>query len=205
MSSTNSLFLYWGLTSSGMAGSLDRFGNCIGTNYKSNRGERENVILQAKFKIYLSEGAAIANSEDNTLIPPLGTKMKLSDNYGVDTFKGETVWTNNHYNCEEQDFVVLFDGPVSLAIPTITKLIQYVYPDIQNISSKSLKWFQERTILSPTNEQVDKLNDLILSRFDAQSQMYYSVDTVLEKENAAHFPTEFLNSLTPSGVPPHIH
>jgi ATP-dependent DNA helicase PIF1 len=33
--------------------------------------------------------------------------------------------------------------------------------------------------------------------------MYYSVDTVLEKKDAVHFPTEFLNSLTPSGVPPH--
>lgn len=53
----------------------------------------------------------------------------------------------------------------------------------------------------PTNEQVDKLNDLILSRFDAQ--MYYSVDMVLEKEDAVHFPIEFLNSFTSSGVPPH--
>jgi hypothetical protein len=33
--------------------------------------------------------------------------------------------------------------------------------------------------------------------------MYYSVDTVLEKEDAVHFPTEFLNSLTSSGIPPH--
>ncbi|KAL4152910.1 hypothetical protein QTP88_000743 [Uroleucon formosanum] len=90
------------LISHTVAGSLDRFGNCKGTNYKSNRGEWENVIVQAKFKIYLSEGTAIANSEDNTLILPSGTKMKLSDNYGVDTFKGETVWTKNHYNCEEQ-------------------------------------------------------------------------------------------------------
>lgn len=28
------------------------------------------------------------------------------------------------------------------SVPTITKLIQNVYPNIQNISSKSLKWFQ---------------------------------------------------------------
>ncbi|KAL4121025.1 hypothetical protein QTP88_013610 [Uroleucon formosanum] len=63
--------------------------------------------------------STIANSEDNTLILPSGTKMKLSDDYGVDTFKGETVWTNNHYNCEEQDLVVLFDGPASL-ITSIT-------------------------------------------------------------------------------------
>ncbi|KAL4143906.1 hypothetical protein QTP88_006160 [Uroleucon formosanum] len=87
--------------------------------------------------------------------------------------------------------------------PTIRKLIQNMYPNIQNISSKSLKWFQEIAILSPTNEQVDKLNDFILSRFDAQSQIYYLVNTVLEKEDAVHFSTEFLNSLTPSGVPPH--
>jgi hypothetical protein len=37
-----------------VAGFLDRFGNCKGTNYKSNRVEWENVIVQAKFKIYLS-------------------------------------------------------------------------------------------------------------------------------------------------------
>lgn len=108
------------LTSHTVAGSLDRFGNCRGTNFKSSRGEWENVVVQAKFKIYLSEGTAIANSKDNILILPSGTKMKLSDNYGIDTFKGETVWTNNHFNCEEQDFVVLFDGPASLITSTTT-------------------------------------------------------------------------------------
>jgi len=107
--------------------------------------------------------------------------------------KGEFQATNDKINIKS----------VCNSVPTITKLIQNVYPNIQNISSKSLKWFQERVILLPTNEQVEKLNDLILSRFDAQSQMYYSVDTVLEKEDAVHFPTEFLNSLTPSEVPPH--
>jgi hypothetical protein len=55
--------------------------------------------------------------------------MKLYDNYGVDTFKGETVWTNNHYNCEEQDFVVLFDGPASL-ITSITNDNSTLYTDI---------------------------------------------------------------------------
>jgi hypothetical protein len=52
------------------------------------------------------------------------------------------------------------------SVPNITKLILNVNPNIQNISAKLLKWFQERAILSPINEQVDKLNDLILSIFD---------------------------------------
>lgn len=41
--------------------------------------------------------------------------------------------------------------------------------------------------MSPTNEQIDKLNDLILSKFDVQTEIYYTVDTIL---------------LTPSGVQP---
>ncbi|KAE9529978.1 hypothetical protein AGLY_011440, partial [Aphis glycines] len=55
------------LVSHTVARSLDRFGNCKGANFKSNRGEWENAIVQAKYKIYLSEGTAIANSKDNTL------------------------------------------------------------------------------------------------------------------------------------------
>ena len=77
------------------------------------------------------------------------------------------------------------------------------FVNIDNISCKTISWFKERAILSPTNEQVDKVNNLILSKIDASTQIYYSVDTVLDLEEAVHFPTEFLNSLNPSGLPPH--
>lgn len=33
--------------------------------------------------------------------------------------------------------------------------------------------------------------------------MYYSVDTVIEPEDSTTYPTEFLNSLSPRGLPPH--
>ena len=35
-----------------------------------------------------------------------------------------------------------------------------VYPDISNISTKTLNWFQERAILSPTNDQIDEIKIL---------------------------------------------
>ncbi|GBP64209.1 hypothetical protein EVAR_38696_1 [Eumeta japonica] len=85
----------------------------------------------------------------------------------------------------------------------IQDLVNNVYPDIHNISCKTISWFKERAILSPTNEQVDKVNNLILAKIDTPTQIYYSVDTVLDSEEAVHFPTEFLNSLNPSGLPPH--
>jgi len=59
--------------------------------FYSSKGKWENVILQAKLKIYLLEGTAIENSKENTLILSPCTKMKLSDKYGIDTFKEETI------------------------------------------------------------------------------------------------------------------
>ena len=78
-----------------------------------------------------------------------------------------------------------------------------VYSDITNISTKPLNRFQESAILSPTNEQLDKINDFILLKFKASSQTYYSVDTVVDREEAVDYPTEFFNSLMPPGIPPH--
>jgi PIF1 helicase. len=64
-------------------------------------------------------------------------------------------------------------------VKNVEKLTEKVYPDISNILTKSLNWFQERAILLLTNEQIDKIHDFILSKFEVLSQTYYSVDTVL--------------------------
>ena len=58
-------------------------------------------------------------------------------------------------------------------------------------------------MLSPTNEEIYKINEFILSKFEASSQTYYLVATVMDREEAVHYPTEFLNSLTPPGIPQH--
>ena len=52
-------------------------------------------------------------------------------------------------------------------VKNVEELTEKVYPDItsSNISTNTLNWFQERTILSPTNEQIDEINDFILSKF----------------------------------------
>ena len=60
---------------------------------------------------------------------------------------------------------------LSLLIVFVEKLTEKVYPDISNISTKPLNWFQDRAILSPTNEQIDKINDFILSKYEDSSQM----------------------------------
>jgi len=66
-------------------------------------------------------------------------------------------------------------------------------------------------ILAPLNEQVDEINKLIqlnVTLLDGAGQpaakrVFRSADSVQEDEQAGHFPTEFLNMLQFSGVPPH--
>ena len=83
------------------------------------------------------------------------------------------------------------------------ELTEKLHPDFSNISTKTINWFQERAILSSTNEQIVEINDFILSKCEASSQTYYSVDTVVDREEAVHYPTEFSNPLTPPGIPLH--
>ena len=88
-------------------------------------------------------------------------------------------------------------------ISTRQELIDAICPDIErNISNQD--WLRERAILGPTNEIVDEINDMVQDRLiNDVSRTYYSIDQTVDPEQAVHYPSEFLNSLTPSGVPPH--
>lgn len=97
-----------------VAGILNKHDKSKGSKFKNNKGTCDNVILQAKLKIKISEGSVIANNKENILSLPTISRMKLSDNYGIDMFKGETIWTDSHLKCEEQNFNVLYDEPVTL-------------------------------------------------------------------------------------------
>ncbi|XP_059222048.1 ATP-dependent DNA helicase pif1-like [Stomoxys calcitrans] len=132
----------------------------------------------------------------------LKTNMRLSLSSRENRLFSEMLLKVGNGKLTQSDGRINLDN-LCVLIDNIQDLVNNVYPDIHNISCKTLSWFKERAILSPTNEQVDKANNLILAKIDTQTQIYYSVDTVLDSEEAVHFPTEFLNSLNPSGLPPH--
>lgn len=102
------------LSSVTVAGFVDRHGNCKGSTFSSEKGTWQEVIVQANYKITLTEGLAIVNHKQNTLTLPTGSTLKLSDQYGLDIYKGEVVWNANTYDCETHEFIILYDGPASL-------------------------------------------------------------------------------------------
>jgi hypothetical protein len=49
---------------------------------------------------------------------------------------------------------------------------------------------------------VDELNGMLIDRFPGEQKVYYSFDSAVDDAHN-HYPPEFLNSLTPNGLPPH--
>ena len=66
----------------------------------------------------------------------------------------------------------------------------------------SANYIRERAILSTTNEHVDAMNAIIIERFPVNEKVYYSFDSV-DDNTRNNYPLDFLNSITPNGLPPH--
>ena len=65
--------------------------------------------------------------------------------------------------------------------------------------------YSSRVILCPTNDDSLVINNQVLERLPNQQSVYLSADEVQsdDPQEAANYPVEFLNSITPSGMPPH--
>ncbi|CAK0903273.1 unnamed protein product [Prorocentrum cordatum] len=75
-----------------------------------------------------------------------------------------------------------------------------------DVAAEDLQYFCDRAILTPKNATADSVNVAILREaFPDTTVTYYSVDDVDAASPAERdlWPTDFLNSLTPSGLPPH--
>jgi len=87
-------------------------------------------------------------------------------------------------------------------------LIKFVYPDLQ-AHAQDATYLIERGILTPLNDDVDKLNAEILTQFPGQERTYYSADALdpnsktYNSSQETLYSTEYLNSLKFSGLPPH--
>ena len=82
------------------------------------------------------------------------------------------------------------------------KLANHVYPDLDQNHLKP-SWMNGRAILAPTNKQVDVINNLISDSFPGQSVILTSSDEVVNPDDLQRYNTEYLNTLTPSGMPTH--
>jgi ATP-dependent DNA helicase PIF1 len=84
----------------------------------------------------------------------------------------------------------------------INTLIEDVFPSL-HANARSREYLSARAILSTKNEHVDDLNDKMISRFPGEEKLYHSFDST-EDDLQNSYTIDFLNSITPNGLPPHV-
>ena len=77
-----------------------------------------------------------------------------------------------------------------------------IFPNISE-NYKIPGWFQQRAILAPTNRAVDWINEVILKSIPEEEVFLTSSDMVENQDDMYRFNTEYLNTLTPTGLPKH--
>ncbi|KAI2514302.1 helicase [Fragilaria crotonensis] len=86
----------------------------------------------------------------------------------------------------------------------VKELVEHVFDDF---SSNDPLYWSERAILCPKNKDVQQINDMVSSRLPHDEHIFLSIDNIMSEEidDPAYtlYPPEFLNSLEPSGLPPH--
>ena len=85
---------------------------------------------------------------------------------------------------------------------SVDELVEFVFADLSAHHVNAV-WVSSRAILCPRNEMVDNMNDRVLDVFPGDMTTYFSANSVAEVDQRSVYPTEYLNSLTLSGLPPH--
>ncbi|XP_045468086.1 uncharacterized protein LOC123676313 [Harmonia axyridis] len=81
-------------------------------------------------------------------------------------------------------------------------VVDEIYGELNTLTPEQLS---TRAILCPKNDHCNQLNDRILDRFSGTLTIIHSNDSVVsnDEDEIANFPEEYLNTITPSGMPLH--
>ena len=82
------------------------------------------------------------------------------------------------------------------------KFCDKVFPNIAN-NINNPDWLDGRTILAPTNKEVNMINNTLELKLPGITDKLSSADYLENNQDLLRFNEEYLNSLTPAGFPPH--
>ncbi|PWZ13521.1 ATP-dependent DNA helicase PIF1 [Zea mays] len=112
---------------------------------------------------------------------------------------GGTEVTNSDGDIRLPDEVCV---PYSGSDIDLDNLIDSVFPNLnENISDST--YITSRVILSTRNDWVDMINVKMIDHFQGEHMVYHSFDSAMDDPHN-YYPSEFLNTLTPNGLPSHV-
>ncbi|XP_076032974.1 ATP-dependent DNA helicase Pif1-like [Oratosquilla oratoria] len=95
---------------------------------------------------------------------------------------------------------VEFDEDFGVRVKSCQELVDKVYDDIEN-NHLNASYFEKRAIVSPTNDDVDNINQMIHEKLKEKEVVYNSVDVAVEE--GTDIQTSVFNAMTSPSLPPH--
>ncbi|KAG7958763.1 hypothetical protein I3843_10G033700, partial [Carya illinoinensis] len=86
-------------------------------------------------------------------------------------------------------------------VESLNSLLEAIFEDISNYSNNLIE-MTNRAILTPKNHSVDEINAIIIEKFPGDMVRYYSFEETIDTYEQGVM-EDFLNTLTPNGLPPH--
>ena len=169
---------------------------------------RATIVDAALNRSHLWKHFTVRTLKENMRIQKSGDPSLIAfDDWTLSIGNGqeETISNSNLINIPEDIFMPIMTNSKErpeAETESMEKLAMHVYPDIQNNYLKP-GWMDGRAILAPTNKQVDTINNLISDSFPGNAAVLTSSDEVVNPDDLQRFNTEYLNTLSPSGMPIH--
>ncbi|XP_076047239.1 ATP-dependent DNA helicase Pif1-like [Oratosquilla oratoria] len=156
-----------------------------------------------------SDAAIIESSIKQSNLWRFVTKMSLTENMRIEGQQEFNRWLiaigNGTISDGEEH------GNDSIEIPQQMHSSGNIVQDIFGNSlivdtNEEIEAVSGKIILTPKNNDALQLNNNVLDLIQGESTFYTSVDSIAYDniESEANYPVEFLNSQTPSGMPPHV-
>ena len=147
---------------------------------------------------HLTENMRIQSSQD--------PKLKVFDQWTLSIGNGDVKTEGNNMIEIPAEMCMIIetnspDNPHAEK-KAMQRLANHVYPNLGN-NYRQKGWMNGRAILAPTNKQVDEINNIITDSFPGTPFVLTSSDEVNNPTDLQRYNTEYLNTLSPSGLPSH--
>ena len=162
------------------------------------RGTRSNIVDACMKKSHLW---------DNVVVKHLQTNMRvyLCGDLAAGQFADQLLAIGDGKFPTDDGTIDVVQLPETMGtfVTNIDELVSRVYPDLLS-NHTNIIWLSERCILAPLNKTTRTINTTLVEQLPGECIQYKSLDSVPDESQAVEFPTEFLNSLEVSGLPPHL-
>jgi hypothetical protein len=166
------------------------------------KGQREDIVDASINRSYLWKFCKVFTLTQNMRLQQCNEDCKDFAEWILTLGNGEVDEVDNQSNV-----VIPSDLLIDAGDHPIHSIVIATFPDLHNKYTDG-KYLEERSILGPTNDIVNEINDYMIDLLSPDTETYFNADSICKSSSYIQnedvlYPVEFLNSLKFLGIPNH--